>query len=96
VVFGAVSEKYEGGLEGFIRGGVGKRYTSGSDTDVAAEQFRALMKMNYTRSLIAPGESVGVLCAQGIGEPSTQMTLNTFHLAGHGAANVTLGTAHLS
>ena len=27
----------------------------------------------------------------GVGEPSTQMTLNTFHLAGHGGANVTLG-----
>jgi DNA-directed RNA polymerase I subunit RPA1 len=31
------------------------------------------------------------VAAQSIGEPSTQMTLNTFHLAGHGGANVTLG-----
>lgn len=30
-----------------------------------------------------------------IGEPSTQMTLNTFHLAGHGGANVTLGIPRL-
>jgi len=30
-----------------------------------------------------------------VGEPSTQMTLNTFHLAGHGAANVTLGIPRL-
>ena len=43
------------------------------------------------RSLINPGESVGIIAAQSIGEPSTQMTLNTFHFAGHGAANVTLG-----
>ena len=30
-----------------------------------------------------------------MGEPSTQMTLNTFHLAGHGGANVTLGIPRL-
>lgn len=41
--------------------------------------------------MINPGENVGTLAGQGIGEPSTQMTLNTFHLAGHGGANVTLG-----
>jgi RNA polymerase Rpb1, domain 5 len=33
----------------------------------------------------------GCVAAQSVGEPSTQMTLNTFHLAGHGGANVTLG-----
>ncbi len=32
-----------------------------------------------------PGDAVGTLAAQSIGQPSTQMTLNTFHLAGHGA-----------
>ena len=35
------------------------------------------------------------MAAQSIGEPSTQMTLNTFHLAGHGAGNVTLGIPRL-
>lgn len=38
-----------------------------------------------------PGEAVGLLAAQSVGEPSTQMTLNTFHLSGTGMANVTLG-----
>ncbi|CAN0318494.1 unnamed protein product, partial [Ectocarpus fasciculatus] len=33
----------------------------------------------------------GVLAAQSIGEPITQMTLNTFHFAGVSAKNVTLG-----
>jgi DNA-directed RNA polymerase I subunit RPA1 len=47
------------------------------------------------RSLVEPGEAVGLLASQGVGEPSTQMTLNTFHLAGHGAANVTLGIPRL-
>lgn len=38
---------------------------------------------------------LGCVAAQSVGEPSTQMTLNTFHLAGHGGANVTLGIPRL-
>lgn len=45
--------------------------------------------------MIQPGESVGCTAAQSIGEPSTQMTLNTFHLAGHGGVNLTLGIPRL-
>ena len=45
--------------------------------------------------MVQPGESVGCTAAQSIGEPSTQMTLNTFHLAGHGGANLTLGIPRL-
>jgi DNA-directed RNA polymerase I subunit RPA1 len=51
--------------------------------------------LKYLNSLIQPGENVGTLAAQSVGEPSTQMTLNTFHLAGHGGANVTLGIPRL-
>ena len=32
--------------------------------------------------LVQPGEMIGILAAQSIGEPSTQITLNTFHSAG--------------
>jgi DNA-directed RNA polymerase I subunit RPA1 len=53
------------------------------------------MELKYLRSLVDPGEVVGVLAAQSIGEPSTQMTLNTFHLAGFSAGNVTLGVPRL-
>jgi len=43
-----------------------------------------------------PGELVGIIAAQSIGEPSTQMTLNTFHLAGVAAkSNVTRGVPRL-
>lgn len=59
------------------------------------ERFRAMNSALYQRSLVEPGEAVGLLAAQGVGEPSTQMTLNTFHFAGHGAANVTLGIPRL-
>jgi DNA-directed RNA polymerase II subunit RPB1 len=40
------------------------------------------------------GEAIGIIAAQSIGEPATQMTLNTFHLAGVGK-NVTLGVPRL-
>lgn len=53
------------------------------------------MNMKYLRSVIEPGEAVGVVAGQSVGEPSTQMTLNTFHLAGHSAKNVTLGIPRL-
>lgn len=62
---------------------------------IGADAFQLLVWVNYMRSLAAPGENVGVIAAQSVGEPSTQMTLNTFHLAGHGAANVTLGIPRL-
>ncbi|TPX13246.1 uncharacterized protein E0L32_006446 [Thyridium curvatum] len=49
----------------------------------------------YLRSLVEPGEAIGIVAGQSVGEPSTQMTLNTFHLAGHSAKNVTLGIPRL-
>ncbi|KAI0774421.1 beta and beta-prime subunits of DNA dependent RNA-polymerase [Fomes fomentarius] len=62
---------------------------------VNKRQFRLLTSVKYMRSLVEPGEAVGLLASQSVGEPSTQMTLNTFHFAGHGAANVTLGIPRL-
>ena len=45
----------------------------------------------YISSLIEPGECIGLIGAQSIGEPGTQMTLNTFHFAGVAEFNVTVG-----
>ncbi|MFC1768889.1 DNA-directed RNA polymerase subunit A'' [Nanoarchaeota archaeon] len=45
----------------------------------------------YQESLIEPGESVGLVSAESIGEPGTQMTLNTFHFAGVAEMNITMG-----
>lgn len=49
----------------------------------------------YHRSLVEPGEAVGTITAQSIGEPSTQMTLRVFHYAGVREYNVTLGLPRL-
>ncbi|CAK9322867.1 unnamed protein product [Citrullus colocynthis] len=62
---------------------------------VQKEDFVRLLENKYLSSLAQPGEPVGVLAAQSIGEPSTQMTLNTFHHAGRGEMNVTLGIPRL-
>jgi len=51
-----------------------------SDKDVKAVLENVLTE--YKSSLIAPNEAIGVITAQSVGEPSTQMTLNTFHFAG--------------
>ena len=45
----------------------------------------------YENAKISPGEAVGILSAESIGEPGTQMTLNTFHFAGVAEMNVTVG-----
>ena len=47
------------------------------------------------RAMVEPGEAVGVVTAQSIGEPGTQMTLRTFHFAGVKERNVTLGLPRL-
>jgi DNA-directed RNA polymerase subunit A' len=47
------------------------------------------------RALAEPGEAAGVVTAQSIGEPGTQMTLRTFHFAGVKERNVTLGLPRL-
>ncbi|EFD92313.1 MAG: hypothetical protein BJBARM5_0985 [Candidatus Parvarchaeum acidophilus ARMAN-5] len=45
----------------------------------------------YKRSLVTPGEAVGVIAAQSIGEASTQLTLRTKHAAGLSVINTTTG-----
>jgi len=49
----------------------------------------------FRRAEVDPHESVGILAAQSIGEPGTQMTLRTFHYAGVAEMNVTLGLPRL-
>jgi DNA-directed RNA polymerase II subunit RPB1 len=63
------------------------------------EAFDALCEVLVIKnwqSWAQPGEQVGIIAAQSIGEPSTQMTLNTFHLAGVAAkSNMTRGVPRL-
>jgi len=74
-------------LEGELRG-----------VEISEEEFSEvadLVVADYERSKVEPCEAVGVVAAQSIGEPGTQMTMRTFHYAGVAEINVTLGLPRL-
>ncbi|CAG8523131.1 6584_t:CDS:10 [Ambispora gerdemannii] len=91
---GCISEKFHYNLTKYIEENR-KDLKTHWRKKISKGDFGTLMYLRYLHSLVEPGESVGVLAAQGVGEPSTQMTLNTFHFAGFGAKNVTLGIPRL-
>jgi DNA-directed RNA polymerase II subunit RPB1 len=63
---------------------------------LAFDTLCEMLVMKNWQSWAQPGELVGIIAAQSIGEPSTQMTLNTFHLAGVAAkSNMTRGVPRL-
>ena len=56
----------------------------------------AKINSEYMNALCNPGEMVGMIAAQSVGEPTTQMTLNTFHFAGVASkSNVTRGVPRI-
>ena len=58
----------------------------------AIETLMTNVVLMYKKAIVAPGDMVGMIAAQSVGEPTTQMTLNTFHLAGVATkSNVTRG-----
>jgi DNA-directed RNA polymerase subunit A" len=69
-----------------------------SGMELTHDEFKKIISdviREYRRSLVEPGEAVGNVAAQSIGEPGTQMTLKTFHYAGVAELNVTLGLPRL-
>ena len=53
------------------------------------------IRFRYIQAQVHTGEMVGALAAQSIGEPTTQLTLNTFHSAGTAKANATSGVPRI-
>jgi len=52
--------------------------------------------LTYKRAIVSPGEMVGIIAGQSIGEISTQLTLNTFHFSGVSSkSNVTTGVPRI-
>uniref|UniRef100_H2Z3Q2 DNA-directed RNA polymerase subunit n=1 Tax=Ciona savignyi TaxID=51511 RepID=H2Z3Q2_CIOSA len=93
IYFGSTSDHFHDEMKKYIK--QNPLNLPANDTTNSLPSLESLLKMRYQRSLCQPGESVGLLAAQSIGEPSTQMTLNTFHFAGRGEMNVTLGIPRL-
>ncbi len=79
----SIKEALQAGLEG---------------AEVSEEQLEEIVAQvaaDYEHSRVEPCEAVGVVAAQSIGEPGTQMTMRTFHYAGVAEINVTLGLPRL-
>lgn len=66
--------------------------------ELSAKKFDELLERiseDLKKKTIDPHEAVGIIAAQSIGEPGTQMTMRTFHFAGVREMNVTLGLPRL-
>lgn len=90
----AMSSYVKENKSGLIRDKSSQKQPQSSVT-LNRKNAETLFALKYQRSLVEPGEAVGIVAGQSVGEPSTQMTLNTFHLAGHSAKNVTQGIPRL-
>jgi len=69
-----------------------------AEVEVTEEEFQKITDLvlsDFEHSKVEPCEAVGVVAAQSIGEPGTQMTMRTFHYAGVAEINVTLGLPRL-
>ncbi|XP_015588786.1 DNA-directed RNA polymerase I subunit RPA1 [Cephus cinctus] len=88
--YGVLNENIESLISDYMSDNIGK-----ASAVINKKELRDLLCVKVMNTLCPPGEPVGLLAAQSIGEPSTQMTLNTFHFAGRGEMNVTLGIPRL-
>lgn len=58
--------------------------------------FMEICRVKYREKVLEPGTPCGAIAAQSIGEPSTQMTLKTFHFAGIAGMSITQGVPRLA
>ena len=88
-------EEYGDKITGYISGQLKEKlYMANEKYNLSDNEVDSIIEESiktYERSLVDPGEAVGTIAAQSLGEPGTQMTLNTFHYAGVADINVTLG-----
>jgi DNA-directed RNA polymerase II subunit RPB1 len=64
-------------------------------SEEAFEWLLQEIESRFYAARVNAGEMIGTIAAQSLGEPTTQMTLNTFHSAGIGTKNVTLGVPRM-
>ncbi|HII95965.1 MAG TPA: DNA-directed RNA polymerase subunit A'' [Candidatus Methanofastidiosum sp.] len=88
-------EEYNDKLTKYISGQLKEKlYMANDKYNLSENEVTSIIEdciKTYEKSLVDPGEAVGTIAAQSLGEPGTQMTLNTFHYAGVADINVTLG-----
>ena len=59
------------------------------------EKVLKILEDEYNNAKVDPGESVGLVAAESLGEPGTQMTLNTKHFQGVSELQTTIGLPRL-
>jgi DNA-directed RNA polymerase subunit A' len=85
----------EGQLTPILLDQLKQHLNKGKFSKESVDKATAETAARFKRALMEPGEAVGIVAAQSIGEPGTQMTLRTFHYAGVKEQNVTLGLPRL-
>ncbi len=83
-------EKMESGIPSKILDEVNEKLPK-SASSKKREDIINMVSEEYKHMKVEPGECVGLVAAESIGEPGTQMTLNTFHFAGVAEMNITMG-----
>ncbi len=88
-------EKSGGALPKAVLRSLAARLEGTEIPDKLLREVLDLVQKRFDDHIIDPNESVGIIAAQSIGEPGTQMTMRTFHYAGVAEMNVTLGLPRL-
>ncbi len=78
-----------------VVGDIAARWEDVEGTQDELEEILRRCQEDYENNLMDPTEAAGIMSAQSIGEPGTQMTMRTFHFAGVAEINVTLGLPRL-
>jgi len=74
---------------------IAKRLKNADISDAVYEKLITVASRMYEDHRMDPNESAGIMAAQSIGEPGTQMTMRTFHYAGVADIAITLGLPRL-
>ena len=91
----AILAKYEGNLNKRLFKELGERLADANLTEDGVKSVLDRVMESIDYATVEPGEASGIVAAQSIGEPGTQMTLRTFHFAGVKERDVTLGLPRL-
>ncbi len=78
-----------------VVGDIASRWEEVNGTKDELKEILRRCERDYESNLMDPTEAAGIMGAQSIGEPGTQMTMRTFHFAGVAEINVTLGLPRL-
>jgi DNA-directed RNA polymerase subunit A' len=88
-------KKYHSGLNDRLSQELKDKLANSHLTEEGARETLEKVDEAQDYSRVEPGEASGIVAAQSIGEPGTQMTLRTFHFAGVRERDVTLGLPRL-